>query len=61
MSSLPRVGDDERFIGQALDQARAAIEHGDVPIGALALGAGPVASGAAVDARVERETFDFGA
>ena len=35
MSSLPGVGDDELFMAEALDAARAAIEHGDVPIGAV--------------------------
>jgi tRNA(adenine34) deaminase len=32
---LPGVGDDERFMAQALTEATAAIEHGDVPIGAI--------------------------
>ena len=35
MSSVPGVADDDRYMGAALDEARAAIEHGDVPIGAL--------------------------
>jgi tRNA(adenine34) deaminase len=35
VSSLAGVGDDDRFMAQALEQARAAIEHGDVPIGAV--------------------------
>ena len=42
MSSLPDVGDDERLMGQALAEARAAIEHGDVPIGALVVHDGVV-------------------
>ena len=42
MSSLPRVGDDDRFMTQALDAARAAIEHGDVPIGAVVVHEGIV-------------------
>lgn len=35
MSSLPGVTDDDRFMDAALDEARRAIEHGDVPIGAV--------------------------
>ncbi|HEY8759002.1 MAG TPA: nucleoside deaminase, partial [Candidatus Limnocylindria bacterium] len=42
MSSLPAVGDDDRFMAQALDAARAAIEHGDVPIGAVVVHDGMV-------------------
>ena len=42
MSSLPGVGDDERFIAQALTEARAAIEYGDVPIGAVVVHEGIV-------------------
>jgi tRNA(adenine34) deaminase len=36
------VGDDDRFMALALDEARAAIEHGDVPIGALVVHEGVV-------------------
>jgi tRNA(adenine34) deaminase len=42
VSSLPGVGDDERFMAQALDEARAAIEYGDVPIGAVVVHEGIV-------------------
>jgi len=35
VSNVPGVGDDDAFMAQALDAARAAIEHGDVPIGAV--------------------------
>ena len=42
MSSLPPVADDDRFMAAALDEARAAIEHGDVPIGALVVHEGIV-------------------
>jgi tRNA(adenine34) deaminase len=35
VSSLPGVADDDRFMAQAPAAARAAIPHGDVPIGAL--------------------------
>jgi tRNA(adenine34) deaminase len=34
-SSRAAVGDDDSFMAQALAEAKAAIEHGDVPIGAL--------------------------
>jgi tRNA(adenine34) deaminase len=40
--SLPGVGDDERFMAQALTEATAAIEHGDVPIGAIVVHQGEV-------------------
>jgi tRNA(adenine34) deaminase len=33
--SVPGVSDDEGFMAQALEEARAAVEHGDVPIGAV--------------------------
>jgi tRNA(adenine34) deaminase len=36
------VGDDDRFMALALDEARAAIEHGDVPIGAVVVHEGVV-------------------
>jgi len=42
VSSLPGVGDDEGFMARALDEARAAIAHGDVPIGALVVRDGAV-------------------
>ena len=42
MSSVPGVVDDDRYMGAALDEARAAIEHGDVPIGALVVHEGVV-------------------
>ena len=35
MSSLPGVTDDDRLMDAALDEARRAIGHGDVPIGAV--------------------------
>jgi tRNA(adenine34) deaminase len=36
------VAEDDRFMAQALDEARAAAEHGDVPIGALVVHEGRV-------------------
>ena len=42
MSSLPGVTDDDRFMDAALDEARRAIEHGDVPIGAVVVHRGIV-------------------
>jgi tRNA(adenine34) deaminase len=42
VSELPGVADDERFMAQALDEAKRAIEHGDVPIGALVVHEGIV-------------------
>jgi len=35
VSSLPGVTDDDRLMDAALDEARRAIGHGDVPIGAV--------------------------
>ena len=40
--SLPGVGDDDRFMAQALEEAKAAVEHGDVPIGAVVVHEGIV-------------------
>jgi tRNA(adenine34) deaminase len=40
--SLPGVADDDRFMAQALAEAKAAIEHGDVPIGAIVVHEGVV-------------------
>jgi len=34
-STLPGPADDERLMGEALEQARGAKTHGDVPIGAI--------------------------
>ena len=42
MSSLPGVGDDDRYMAQALEEADAALEHGDVPIGAIVVHDGVV-------------------
>jgi tRNA(adenine34) deaminase len=42
VSSLPGVGDDDRFMAEALGEAKAAIEHGDVPIGAVVVHEGIV-------------------
>jgi tRNA(adenine34) deaminase len=42
VSSLPGVTDDDRFMGQALEEAKRAIDHGDVPIGALVVHEGIV-------------------
>ena len=42
MSSFPGVTDDDRFMDAALDEARRAIEHGDVPIGAVVVHHGTV-------------------
>ena len=42
MSSLPGVGDDDRYMALALDEANAALEHGDVPIGAIVVHEGVV-------------------
>jgi tRNA(adenine34) deaminase len=42
VSNVPGVGDDDAFMAQALVAARAAIEHGDVPIGAVVVHDGSV-------------------
>jgi len=42
MSDLPRPGDDQDFMRQALDEARAASAHDDVPIGAVVVRDGEV-------------------
>ena len=42
MSDLPTVSDDDGFMAVALDEAKAAIAHGDVPIGALVVHEGSV-------------------
>ena len=42
MSSLPGVGDDDRFMALALEEARTAIDHDDVPIGAVVVHEGVV-------------------
>ena len=42
MSDVPGVTDDDRFMDAALDQARRAIAHGDVPIGAIVVHRGIV-------------------
>ena len=42
MSSVPGVTDDDGFMASALDEARAAGEHGDVPIGAVVVRDGVV-------------------
>jgi tRNA(adenine34) deaminase len=42
VSNVPGVGDDDAFMAQALDAARPAIEHGDVPIGAVVVHDGSV-------------------
>jgi tRNA(adenine34) deaminase len=39
---LPRPAEDERFMDDALAEARAALEHGDVPVGAVVVHAGAV-------------------
>jgi tRNA(adenine34) deaminase len=39
---LPRPGDDIAFMGGALDEARAAVAHEDVPIGAVIVRGGEV-------------------
>ena len=40
--SLPRVDDDDRFMDEALAEARAATAHEDVPIGAVVVRGGTV-------------------
>ena len=40
--SLPRVTDDERFMAEAVAEARAAAGHGDVPIGAVVVREGGI-------------------
>jgi tRNA(adenine34) deaminase len=48
---MPLMLDDEKFMRRAIEQARAAIEHGDVPVGAVVVRSGvEVAAG-----RNERE------
>ena len=42
MKSLPTVGDDDRLMAEALEEARAAVGHDDVPIGAVVVRAGQV-------------------
>ncbi len=42
MSSLPRVTDDDGFMAEALVEARAAVAHGDVPVGAVVVHDGRV-------------------
>jgi tRNA(adenine34) deaminase len=42
VSSLPGVADDDGFMAAALDEARAAGEHGDVPIGAVVVHEGAI-------------------
>ena len=41
-SSLPRVGDDDRWMDEAIAEARAAAAAGDVPVGAVVVHAGAV-------------------
>src|SRR5919109_367665 len=41
-ASLPRVAEDERHMDVALGEARAATDHGDVPIGAVVVGGGAI-------------------
>jgi tRNA(adenine34) deaminase len=41
-STVARPGDDERFMRAALDEARGATEHADVPIGAVVIRDGEV-------------------
>jgi tRNA(adenine34) deaminase len=41
-SSLPRVGDDERFMDEAIAEARAAAAAGDVPVGSVVVRDGAV-------------------
>ena len=41
-ATIPRPPDDDRFMREALDEARSAAEHGDVPIGAAIVRAGVV-------------------
>lgn len=43
-STVARPGDDERFMRAALDEARGATEHADVPIGAVVVRDGEVVS-----------------
>jgi len=42
VSSLPGVGDDDRFMALALEEARTAMDHDDVPIGAVVVHEGVV-------------------
>ncbi|HYK98478.1 MAG TPA: nucleoside deaminase [Candidatus Acidoferrales bacterium] len=44
MSELPRPGDDAAHMAVALDEARAAATHGDVPIGAVVVRNGEIVS-----------------
>ncbi len=41
-SSLPRVSDDERFMDEAIAEARAAGDAGDVPVGAVVVRKGAI-------------------
>jgi tRNA(adenine34) deaminase len=42
VSSLPGVADDDRYMDAAIEEARAASAHGDVPIGAVVVHEGAV-------------------
>ena len=42
MSDLPHVTEDERFMDEALAEARAALGHGDIPVGAVVVHDGAV-------------------
>ena len=42
MYSVPGVGGDDGYVDRALAEARAALEHGDVPIGAIVVHDGVV-------------------
>lgn len=42
MTTIPRVGDDERFMAKAIAEARAAAASGDVPVGAVVVRNGSV-------------------
>ena len=41
-AQLPRVADDERYMDEALAEGRRALEHGDVPVGAVVVHGGEV-------------------
>ena len=41
-ATLPRVGDDERFMDEAIAEARAAASAGDVPVGCVVVRGGAV-------------------
>ena len=55
MPSGEFTASDERFMGMAIDRARAAAEHGDVPIGALVAREGETLAAAGNERELRRD------